>query len=119
LDLEPWNETTVRVVTIWQIGMHLAYFMQDVHNIYSTDVVIINQLQAGRARIRSASLKTTKRLGFHKEKEVCQHSYSSKQVPIHNTHNMLQYIAVRNILVCQSKCIELYCTMSYCNIATY
>ena len=37
----------------------------------------------------------------------------------HNTRNMLQYIALRNILVCRSKCIELYSTMSNCNIATY
>jgi len=56
--------------------------MQDVHNISmlycNTDVVI--------ARICSARVKTARRLialGFHKEKEVCQHSHSSDPVPIY------------------------------------
>ena len=52
--------------------------MQDVRNILlycNTDVVIIKPV-TGRASICSASLKTTRRLialGFHTEKEVCQH----------------------------------------------
>ena len=67
---------------------HIAYCMKDVHNIVlycNTDVVIIKPV-TGRARICSASLKTTRRLialGFHKEKEVCQHSHSSDPVPVH------------------------------------
>jgi len=74
----------------------------------------------GIERMCSASLKTTRTLiilGFHKEKEVCQHSHSSDPSSgLHNTCNMLQYnfIALHNILVCQIKCTELYCTMSYC-----
>ena len=62
--------------------------MQDVHNILlycSTDVVIIKPV-TGRAGICSASLKPTKRLiafGFHKEKDVCQHSHSSDPVQVH------------------------------------
>jgi len=48
-------------------------------------VVIIKPV-TGRARICSASLKITRRsiaLGFHTEKEVCQHSHSSDPVPVH------------------------------------
>ena len=87
--------------------------MQDVHNILlccNTDVVIIKPV-TGRASICSASLKTTRRLialSFHKELSTFTFQWSSSSS--HNT---------RNILVCQDKCIELYCTMSYCNIATY
>jgi len=67
----------------------------------NTDVVIIKPV-TGRARIRSASLKTTRRLialDFHKEKEkeVCQRSHSSDPVPIH----------VRAI------CCSIYCSMQY------
>ena len=57
---------------------HIAYRMQDVHNVLlycNTDVVIIKSV-TGRASIYSASLETTRRLialGFHTEKEVCQH----------------------------------------------
>jgi len=66
---------------------HIAYCMQDVHNILlycNTDVVIIKPV-TGRASMCSASLKTTRRLialGFHTEK-VCQHSHSSDPVPVH------------------------------------
>jgi len=49
----------------------------------------------GRARICSASLKPTRRLialGFHAEKEVCQHSHSSDPVPVHTIYcNILPY----------------------------
>ena len=79
--------------------------MQDVHNMLpycNTDVVILKPV-TGRARICSASLKATRRiiaLGFHKQKEVCQHSHSSDPVPVHiYMRNMLQYIALRNILL--------------------
>ena len=51
--------------------------MQDVHNILlycNTDVAVIKPV-SGRASIYSASLDTTRliALGFHTEKEVCQH----------------------------------------------
>ena len=85
----------------------------------NTDVVIMKPV-TGRARICSASLKTTRRLtalGFHKEKEVCQHSHSSDPVPVHTIHAIYcstQYIGM-------SKCIELYCTvvLQYCYILIY
>ena len=55
------------------------------------------------------------------EKEFCQLSHSCDPVPVHTIHtihcNILPY-AIR-ILICRSKCIELYCTMSYCNIAIF
>jgi len=92
--------------------------MQDVHNILlycNTDVVIIKPV-TGRARICSASLKATRRLialGFHKEKEVCQHSHSSDPVSV--------------LMICCN--ILLYAiywyvkasvlNLSYCNVATY
>ena len=81
-------------------NLRIAYCMQDVHNVLlycNADVVIIKPV-TGRARICSASLKTTRRiisLGFHKETEVCQHSHSSDPVPIHTIHaiccNILLY----------------------------
>jgi len=76
--------------------------MQDVHNILlycNTDVVIIKPV-TGRASICSVSLKTTRRLialGFHKEREVCQHSHSSDPVPVHTIcaiYCSMQYIGM-------------------------
>ena len=79
--------------------------MQDVHNIllyYNTDVVTIKPV-TGRVSVCSTSVETARRLiawGFHTEKEVCQHSHSSDPVPVHiYMRNMLQYIALRNILL--------------------
>jgi len=51
----------------------------------NTDVVIIKPV-TGRASMCSASLKTTRRLialGFHTEKDVCQHLHSSDPVSVH------------------------------------
>jgi len=66
----------------------------------NTDVIIIKPV-TGRERIGSASLKTTRKwiaLGFNKEKEVCQHSHSSDQVPVHTIHaaccNILFYTII-------------------------
>jgi len=98
--------------------------MQDVHDILlycNTDVVVIKPV-TGRASIYSASLKTTRRLiavGFHIEKSLSMFTFQLSSSISHNTCNTLQYIALRNISICRSKRIELYCTMSYCNIATY
>ena len=93
--------------------------MQDVHNILlycNTDVVIIKPA-TGRARLRSASLKTTRKiisLGFHKEKG-CQHSHSSDPVPVHIIRAICCNILLYTIYwyISQGKCIAL------CNIATY
>ena len=70
---------------------HIAYCMQDIHNILlycNTDVVVTKPVTGG-TRICSASLKTTRRLialGFHTEKEVCQHLHSVDPVPVHTIH---------------------------------
>jgi len=60
--------------------------------------VVIIQLVTGIASIRSASLKTTRgliALGFHAEKEVCQHSHSSDPVPVHTIRcNILPYTII-------------------------
>ena len=96
-------------------NLHVAYCMQDVHNIllyYNTDVVTIKPV-TGRASVCSTSVETARRLiawGFHTEKEVCQHSHSSDPVPVHTIHaNTLQYIALRNRLISVSvlNCIAL------------
>ena len=70
------------------VNWHIAYCMQDVHNklLYcNTDLVIIKPV-TGRASVCSTSVKTTRSLialGFHTEKEACQHSHSSDPVPVH------------------------------------
>ena len=76
------------------------------------DVVIIKPV-SGRAKkynIHSASLKTTRRSMF-------TFQWSSSVHTIRTIH--CNEIALRNISICWSKCIELYCTTLYCNIATY
>ena len=97
---------------------HIAYCMQDVHNILlycNTDVVIIKPV-TGRTRICSASLKTTRRLialGFHKEKEVCQHSHSSDPVPVHTIRAICCNILLYAIYVALQYCyILIYCDSS-------
>jgi len=90
--------------------------MQDVHDILlycNTDVVVIKPV-TGRARLRSASLKTTRRLialGFHKEKEVCQHSHSSDPVPVHTIRaiccSILLYAIYWYVKVSVLNCIAL------------
>jgi len=101
---------------------HIAYCMQDVHNILlycNTDVVIIKPV-TGRAVYVRQVLNYNKinclTVGIHKEKVVCQHSHSSYPVPVHTICAICCNILVH---VCRSKCIELYCPMSYCNTATY
>ena len=87
---------TSKAVTIQQIGiLHIACKMLLLY--CNTDVVIIKPV-TGRARICSESVKTTRRLialGFHKEKEVCQHSHSGDLVPVYTIHaiccNILLY----------------------------
>ena len=97
----------VTCVCMWCVELlqygKLAYCTQDVHNIIllycNTDVIIIKPVTE-IARICSASLKATRRLialGFHTEKEVCQHSHSSDSVPVHTIH--WQYIALCNIFI--------------------
>ena len=89
----------VTCVCMWCVELlqygKLAYCTQDVHNniilLYcNTDVVIIKPVTE-IARICSASLKATRRLialGFHTEKEVCQHSHSSDPVPVHTIYTI-------------------------------
>jgi len=103
----------------------IAYCMQDVHNILlycNTDVII--KPVTGRARICSASLKPTctrrlNALGFTKKKFVNIH------IPVIQFRftQYAQYAAIycstQYIGTGTLKCIELYRTMSYCNIATY
>ena len=83
--------------------------MQAVHYIllyWHTDTVIIKPV-TGRASIHSASLKTTRRLialGFHTEKEVCQHSHSSDPVPVHT----IRAICYNILLYAIYWCVEVY-----------
>ena len=77
---------------------HIVYCMQDVHNIlqlYCNANVVVIKPVTERARICSASLKTTRRLialGFRKENEVCQHSHFSDPVPVHTIRAICRYI---------------------------
>ena len=104
---------------------HIAYCMQAVHNMLlyrNTDVDTIKPV-IGRASTCSASLKTTRSLialGFHAE-NVSQCSHSSDPVLVHTIcaiHCNI-HIALCNISIRRSRCLELYCTTLYCNIATY
>ena len=68
----------------------------------------------GRAKICSSSLKATRRLialGFHKEKEVCQHSHSSVPVLVHTIQaihcNILPYAIHRYVEVSVLNCVAL------------
>ena len=107
---------------------HVAYCMQDVHNILlycNTDVVIIKPV-TGRASICLASLKTTRRLialGFHKEKEVCQHSHSGDPVPVHMVcaiccNIIILYTIYWYVEVSVLNCIALCRIAPYCYIVT-
>ena len=63
--------------------------MQNVHSaVLQTDVVTIKPV-TGRASTCSASPESTKKLialGFHREKEICQHSHSSDPVTVCTIH---------------------------------
>ena len=85
----------------------------------NTDVVIMKPV-TGRARICSASLKTTRTL-IHKEKGVCQHSHFSDSVPVHIIHaiccNILLYAIYWYVEV--YGIVFHYVVLQYCYILRY
>ena len=110
------DHVTMRAVTIWQ----LAYCMQDVHTILlycNTNVAIIKPV-TGRASIYVQRLLKLQEgcivalaIGFHTEKEVCQHPHSSDPVPVHTIReircSILPYTIYRHVEVIVLNCIAL------------
>jgi len=100
-------------------GLRSACALAQAHPKMSCIHLIIKPV-TGIERICSASLKTTRTLivlGFHKEKEVCQHSHSSDLVPAHTIHaiccNILLYAIYWYVKLSVLNCTAL------CRIATH
>ena len=115
------DHVTMRAVTIWQ----LAYCMQDVHTILHArcphyiavlQYVAIIKPVTGRASIYVQRLLKLQEgcivaLGFHTEKEVCQHPHSSDPVPVHTIRaircSILPYTIYLYVEVIVLNCIAL------------
>jgi len=93
--------------------------MQDVHNtlLYAIQMwLLLNQEQEEQGYVQQ--VLNYRRLLALKEKEVFQRSHSSDPVPVH-TIRAIAAIYCSTQYIGMLKGIELYCTMSYFNIATY
>ena len=106
---ESWQHIGIRAGTIRQIGILHARCSQYIA-VCNTDVVIVKP-ETGRARICSASLKLQKVTCLKRKGSFSTFTFQWSSSSSHNTRNMLQYIALRNILACWRvlNCIALCC----------